>query len=57
VEVHLWPRGEGRTLIQIEHSKLSTLDDVQRLKAFWGVALERLRKLTEAIDRPEALAV
>lgn len=56
IEMHLWPRGEGRTLVQIEHSKLGSLEDVQRLKAFWGVALERLRKLTETADRPEVLA-
>lgn len=56
IEVFLWPRGEGRTLIQVEHNKLGSLGDVQRLKAFWGVALERLRELLETADQPAALS-
>jgi len=55
VEAHFWPRGEGRTLIQVEHSKLGSLADVQRLKAFWGGALERLRELVETAGLPSPL--
>lgn len=50
LEIHMYPRGEGRTLVQVEHSKLSNLEDVQRWKMFWGVALERLREVLEAGD-------
>lgn len=50
LEIHLYPRGEGRTLVQIEHSKLASLEDVQRWKTFWGVALERLREVLESSD-------
>lgn len=56
LEVHLHPRGEGRSIIQIEHARLTSLDDVHRLKAFWGVALERLRELLETADQPHSLA-
>lgn len=47
LDVYLWPRSESRTLVQVEHSKLGSLPDMERLKAFWGIALERLRRLTE----------
>ncbi len=50
LEIHMYPRGEGRTLVQIEHSKLASLEEVQRWKTFWGVALERLREVLEASD-------
>jgi uncharacterized protein YndB with AHSA1/START domain len=56
LEVALYPRGEGRTLVQVEHNKLPTLDDVHRVKAFWGVALERLRELLEIAEHPQSLA-
>jgi uncharacterized protein YndB with AHSA1/START domain len=56
LEVHLHPRGEGRSIIQVEHARLTSLDDVHRLKAFWGVALERLRELLETADQPHSLA-
>lgn len=55
IEVHFWPRSEHRTLIQVEHSKLSSLADVQRLKAFWAAALEHLRAMVETADHPQLL--
>ena len=33
-----------------------SLEDMQRLKAFWGVALERLREILETADQPHSLA-
>jgi len=56
VEVFFWPRTEAKTLVQIQHSKLGSLEDVQRLKAFWGVALERLRETVENTNQPQSLA-
>ena len=56
VDVHLWPRGEGRTLLQLEHSKLESLEEVHRFKAFWDVALERLREMLETAYQPHSLA-
>ncbi len=54
VEVHLYPRDVAKTLIQVEHSRLATQEDLQRLKAFWGVALERLREMLETADQPHS---
>jgi hypothetical protein len=56
VDVHLWPRTEGRTLIQVEHTRIATLPEVHHWKAFWSAALERLRELLEASDPPQRLA-
>jgi hypothetical protein len=56
VDVALWPRSVGKTLLQVEHSRLATLDEVHRFKAFWGVALERLRGLLEAAEQTHSLA-
>lgn len=56
VEVFFWPRTESKTLIQVQHSKLSSPEDVHRLKAFWGVALERLRETVENTNQPQSLA-
>ncbi len=56
VEVFFWPRTESKTLVQIQHSKLGSPDEVHRLKAFWGVALERLRETVENTNQPHSLA-
>jgi uncharacterized protein YndB with AHSA1/START domain len=56
VEVFFWPRTESKTLVQVQHSKLGSPEDVQRLKAFWGVALERLRETVENSNQPQSLA-
>jgi hypothetical protein len=56
LDIHFWPRGEGRTLIQIDHSRLGTVEDVQRFRGFWASALERLRELLETVNQPESLA-
>lgn len=52
LDVHLWPRTENKTLVQVQHSRLHRLEEAHRLKAFWGVALERLRELLESADTP-----
>ncbi|MBL9128830.1 MAG: hypothetical protein JNL97_14345 [Verrucomicrobiales bacterium] len=56
VDVYFWPRTEAKTLIQIQHSKLGSPEDVHRMKAFWGVALERLREIVENTNQPQSLA-
>ncbi len=55
VEVFFWPRTESKTLVQVQHSKLDSPEDAQRLKAFWGVALERLRETVENTNHPRVL--
>lgn len=56
LDIHFWPRAEGRTLVQVDHSRLGSMEDVQRFRAFWGVALERLREFLEPAIQPESLA-
>lgn len=56
LEVHLWPRSIDRTLVQVEHSRLTNMDEVHRLQTFWTAALERLRGFLETADHPHSLA-
>lgn len=56
LDVHFWPRGEGRTLVQLDHSRLGSVEDAARFRTFWGAALERLREFLETVQQPESLA-
>lgn len=56
LDVYFWPRGLGKTLVQIEHSKLGSVEEVARLRTFWSEALEKLRELLETADEPHSLA-
>lgn len=47
VEVWLEPKGESKTQVQVQHSKLVNASDVERKKAYWGKQLERLKELLE----------
>lgn len=55
LEVFFWPRTEAKTLVQVQHSKLGSPDDVIRMKAFWSAALERLRELVENTHQTQVL--
>lgn len=35
-EISLAPKGDGRAVVAVGHAKLSTDDDVEHWKAFWG---------------------
>lgn len=56
VDVYFWPRTESKTLVQIQHSKLGSPEEVHRMKAFWSAALERLREMVETTQQPHSLA-
>ena len=45
VEVMLYPKAAGRTQVSVQHGRLPTARAGEKLKAFWGEALERLGKL------------
>ena len=47
VEVGLTPKGESKTQVQVQHSKLANARDVERKKAYWGEQLARLKDLLE----------
>jgi hypothetical protein len=42
VDIYFWAKGEAKSSVQIQHNKLQDEADVQRRKAFWKEALERL---------------
>lgn len=48
IETLFYPKGPGKSMVAVEHSKLPDAKTGQRMKAYWGSALERLQKLVEA---------
>ncbi len=48
VSVQLTARGDRRSQVSLEHTRLADADAAARMKAFWTAALGRLRDLLEA---------
>lgn len=48
VEVMLYPKGASRTQVTVQHRKLPSAAAGERMKRFWGEALERLAGATRA---------
>jgi hypothetical protein len=48
LEARFYPKGSTKTQIAIDHMKLSSRDEVDRMKAFWAEKLEHLRKHVES---------
>ena len=48
VDVELYPKGEAKTQVTIQHSKLPNAAAVKRQKAFWTDALDQLKEQVEA---------
>jgi uncharacterized protein YndB with AHSA1/START domain len=42
LDVELYPKGEGKTQVTIQHSRLENAEEAERMKSYWGEALERL---------------
>jgi len=47
VDVQFYARGDAKSQVTLQHNKLASADDVAKMKAFWGKALEALVKLLE----------
>jgi uncharacterized protein YndB with AHSA1/START domain len=47
VEVTLAPRGRGRCVVRLEHSRLGTAEDREEMKEGWSWALDNLRSWLE----------
>lgn len=45
VEVNIDAKGDGRCQVSVQHNKLPTAGDVERLRAFWARSLDMLRVL------------
>ena len=43
IDVNLYPKGEAKTTIQLQHEKLPTAEAVVERKSYWAAALEKLR--------------
>ena len=47
LEIRFYPKGEAKTQVVIDHMKLASSADVQKMKAFWSESLDRLREFEE----------
>ena len=55
VEVNFYPRGESKSQVTVQHSKLPDAKAAERMKAYWAKALDRLKGSLEAYRRPGGL--
>jgi hypothetical protein len=47
LEIRFYPKGAAKTQVVIDHMKLASSSDVEKMKAFWSENLERLREFAE----------
>ncbi len=47
LEIRFYPKGTAKTQVVIDHMKLSSGSEVEKMKAFWAENLERLREFSE----------
>ncbi len=47
VEVYFWVKGDAKSQVAVQHSKLESPEDVVRWKAYWAEALSRLQESLE----------
>jgi hypothetical protein len=47
LEMRFYPKGAAKTQVVIDHMKLTSSADVEKMKAFWSENLERLREFAE----------
>ena len=49
IGVNLYPKGPGKTLVALQHGKIESAAQAKKMKAFWGVRLEALKKKLETV--------
>ena len=49
IGVNLYPKGSGKTLVALQHGKIESAAQAKKMKAFWGVRLEALKKKLETV--------
>jgi uncharacterized protein YndB with AHSA1/START domain len=47
VDVNLFPKGDARSYVSVEHSKLDDAKDVRKAKRFWSQVLEKMKAVVE----------
>lgn len=48
IGVNLYPKTSGKTLLALQHGKLESATQAKKMKAFWGVRLDALKKKVES---------
>lgn len=43
VDVNIYPKGPSKTTVQLQHEKLASAEEVQRMKTYWAGALDALK--------------
>lgn len=54
VEVNFWMKGEAKSQVAVQHSKLASPSEVSHWKAFWASALLKLQAHLEGVTVPGA---
>lgn len=47
LELNFYPKGDGKSQVVVQHSKLPDAKTAAKMKTFWGQALDRLREVLE----------
>lgn len=47
LEINFYPKGEAKSQVVVQHTKLPNAKAAAKMKTFWGKALDRLRLLLE----------
>ena len=48
IDVRFYPKGDGKSQVTVQHSKLANADEAQRMKTYWGDVLARLQQSLQA---------
>lgn len=47
LDVNFYPKGNGKSLVAVQHGKLADARAAERMKAYWGEQLDRLKAALE----------
>ena len=48
LDVNIYPKGDGKTQVTLQHTKLASAREASRMKKYWGDALKRLEEALTA---------
>jgi hypothetical protein len=48
VEVNFYPKGDDKTQVVVQHSKLPEAEAAAQMKTYWAEKLDRLKQILEA---------
>ncbi|HZM00508.1 MAG TPA: hypothetical protein VFD43_09680 [Planctomycetota bacterium] len=47
VDANFYAKGPTKSMVQVEHGKLRNATEAKKVKAYWGIALDRLKRTIE----------